>query len=163
MSKIPVFVSSPTSLNTKQDKFRRFIIDVLDELNMEARALGRSDYPKDYPLKEIAIIAKRCSGGIILGFEQMTVKSGTWKGRKITDPMLLPTPWNQIETGILFGLKLPLLIFKEDGITGGIFDLGTTEVFIHRIPEILNPQKKEEIKQVVLKWFAEVTIIHNQF
>jgi hypothetical protein len=36
---------------------------------MEPRTLGRGEYPKDYPLKEVYVTAKHCCGGIILGFE----------------------------------------------------------------------------------------------
>ena len=79
MSTIPVFISCPTTLNNRQTEFRKFLVKLLNDLNMEPRALGTSDYPKDYPLKEVAIIAKRCSGGIILGFEQMRVSAGKTK------------------------------------------------------------------------------------
>ena len=50
MSKIPVFVSCPSNLNDEQERKRKVIIDLLKELQMKPRALGRSDYPKDYPL-----------------------------------------------------------------------------------------------------------------
>lgn len=168
MSKIPVFISCPTTLNKKQNELRKFLTDLIEDLNMEPRALGRSDYPKDYPMKEIAIIARQCSGGIILGFEQMRITSGKLKiGTKnekdITSLQLFPTPWNQIEAGILFGLKLPLLIFKEEGISGGVFDNGITDAFVHSFPEKLNENKKDEIKQVVQKWFGEVSVLHNKF
>jgi hypothetical protein len=168
MSKIPVFISCPTTLTKKQKDIRKFLLDLLDDLNMEPRALGRSDYPKDYPLKEVAIIATRCSGGIILGFEQMRVtkgkiKYGTTSEKNIKNEILLPTPWNQIEAGILFGLKLPLLIFKESGITGGVFDHGITDAFVHTFPDKLDAHKKNEIKQVIQKWFAEVSVLHNKF
>ena len=76
---------------------------------------------------------------------------------------MLPTPWNHIEAGILFGLKLPLLIFKEEGINGGIFDHGITDAFIHTLPQKIDSKKKSEIKQVIQKWFAEVSVRHNQF
>lgn len=168
MSKIPIFISSPTTLNKKQNELRKFIVALLDELNMEARALGRSDYPKDYPLKEVAIIAKRCSGGIILGFEQLRVskgkiKVGTASEKEIKTELSFPTPWNQIEAGILFGLKLPLLIFKETGVTGGVFDNGISDAFVHNFPVKLTAQKKDEIKQVIQKWFAQVSVLHNQY
>lgn len=168
MSKIPVFISSPTTLNKKQNELRKFIVALLDDLNMEARALGRSDYPKDYPLKEVAIIAKRCSGGVILGFEQLRVskgkmKVGTTSEKDIKTELSLPTPWNQIEAGILFGLKLPLLIFKENGVTGGVFDNGISDAFVHTFPDKLTAQKKDEIKQVIQKWFAQVSVLHNQY
>ena len=168
MSKIPVFVSCPTTLNRKQNDLRNLLIDLLNELNIEPRALGKSDYPKDYPLKEVAIIAKRCSGGIILGFEQLRVqkgisKFGTKDKKRISSLVLLPTVWNHIEAGILFGLRLPLLIFKEKDVSGGVFDAGITDAFIHTFPDKLTLQKRNEIKQVVQKWFAEVSVLHNKF
>lgn len=77
--KIPVFVSSPTSLSEDQENARTRIVKVLDSLNLEPRALGRSDYPTEYPIREVFIIAKHCSGGIILGFEQIRVTGGLIK------------------------------------------------------------------------------------
>ena len=167
MSKIPVFISSPTTLNKKQNELREMIVNIIDDLNMEARALGRSDYPKDFPLKEVAIIAKRCSGGIILGFEQMRVSDGKTKvgtkDEKVIKDVILPTPWNHIEAGILFGLKMPLLIFKEEGISGGVFDHGITNAFVHTLPKKITVSKQNEIKQVIQKWFAEVSRLYNEF
>jgi len=162
MSKIPIFVSCPTDLNINQENQRNLIIDFLNEYNMEARALGRSDYPKDYPLKEIYVLAKHCAGGIILGFEQTYFKTGvskrgTTKETIIKNPISLPTPWNHIESGILFSLKLPLLIFKEPNIIGGVFDPGATDIFIHNMPTIpLDNAASNELKQVFLKWQGEV-------
>src|SRR5262245_53838427 len=77
--KIPIFVSCPTSLNPKQESSRRALMRFLDEFNLEPRALGRSDYPAEFPLREVLVIAKHCAGGIILGFEQFHATSGTWK------------------------------------------------------------------------------------
>ncbi len=68
--RIPVFVSCPTQLNSGQNRSRNVILEILEGLHIEPRALGRSDYPKDYPLKEVYAIAKHCHGGVILGFEQ---------------------------------------------------------------------------------------------
>src|SRR5437660_3411049 len=38
--------------------------------NLEPRAPGRSDYPTELPLREVLLVARHCSGGVILGFEQ---------------------------------------------------------------------------------------------
>ncbi len=163
--KIPVFVSSPTQLNPEQEGSRNVILTILDELHIEPRALGRSDYPKDVPLKEVYVIARHCHGGVILGYEQFYATGGTWKRgtgeeKKVTrsNSVSFPTPWNQLESGILFGLRLPLLIFRENEVFGGVFDVGTTEVFVHDIPPH-NPtkQQKAELKEVFLKWYAEVS------
>lgn len=170
MSKIPVFVSCPTDLSEEQEKKRKIIINILDDLQLEPRALGRGDYPKDYPLKEVYIIAKHCAGGIILGFEQLYVESGirkrniAGKEKKISNPVSIPTPWNNLEAGILFGLKLPMLIFKEENIEGGVFDYGISDAFVHNMPESkINSSKKDELKQVILKWFAQVSSKYTEY
>lgn len=169
--KIPVFVSCPTSLSPGQEKSRNVIMSMLDDLQLEPRALGRSDYPKDVPLREVYVIAKHCHGGIILGYEQFQATAGTWKrGTKEKKPIKksesisFATPWNQLEAGILFGLKLPLLIFKEEDVFGGVFDVGTTEVFVHQTPpQKPSKQKLDELKQVFLKWQAEVNRVYYEY
>ena len=107
--KISVFVSCPTTLNDKQNKARELILDQLEKLQLEPRALGREDFPVDYPLREVYTIAKHCSGGIVLGFTQFITDSGVWKkGTKEeseqSKTICFPTPWNHLEAGILFGL-----------------------------------------------------------
>jgi hypothetical protein len=157
--KIPVFVSCPTALNKNQEAQRSVVTDILASLNLEPRALGRSDYPADLPLREILVIARHCSGGVILGFNQFTATAGIWKqGTKgeaaISAPAKFPTAWNQLEAGILFSLGKPLLVFKEDGITGGVFDNGVTDVFVHKMPSTKG--SREELKEVFLKWRDKV-------
>jgi len=162
--KIPVFVSSPTALSPEQEDSRERIVKFLDKLNLEPRALGRSDYPTDYPLREVLVIAKHCSGGVILGFEQVRatgglVKPGTKSEKKIKSnaPLSIPTPWNHLEAGIMFGLRLPLLIFRQEGVSGGVFDNGVTDVFVHTIPVgTWKPSDDTSLKEVFLKWHAKV-------
>ena len=162
--RIPVFVSCPTNLNKKQDQSRDRILRELARLQLEPRALGRSDYPSEFPLREVYVIAKHCSGGIILGFQQFIGTAGVWKkGTKEQKrlgrgkPSHFPSPWNHLESGILFGLQLPLLIFREEPVRGGVFDEGVTDVFIHSIPGgDLKDAKLEAFREVLLKWSAKV-------
>src|SRR5215813_4779410 len=116
-TRIPVFVSAPTQLNPKQQQSYEQITGLLRRENLETRALGRSDYPTDYPLKEVYTIARHCAGGVILGYSQMIapklqVKPGVRiKGQKqpnVQNNAKFPTPWNHLEAGILFSLRLPL-------------------------------------------------------
>ena len=107
------------------------------------------------------MIARHCSGGVILGFSQSIArqlerKPGT-RERTIVKNVKLPTPWNQLEAGILFSLRLPLMVFREDGITGGVFDTGTTDVFINRLPvgRITKPEE-EQIVFSIQSWVARV-------
>jgi len=163
--KIPVFVSCPTALSERQEGGRSTLIKYLDDLNLEARALGRSDYPAEFPLREVLVIARHCAGGLILGFEQFQATAGTWKRgasgqRKLAskESVCFPTPWNHLEAGILFGLGLPILIFREDGISGGVFDNGVTDVFVHKMPAAKpSNADKESLKEVFLKWHARVS------
>ena len=47
--------------------------------------------------------------------------------------------------------------FKEDGITGGVFDPGVTDVFIHPMPKaVLAASEKKALRAVFLKWQAQV-------
>jgi hypothetical protein len=153
--KIPVFVSCPTSLSKDQEARRKIAIDILDSLNLEPRALGRSDYPADLPLREVLVIARHCAGGVILGFNQFTATAGLSKpGTKSEAPLSgaakFPSAWNHLEAGVLFSLGKPLLVFREDGIGGGIFDPGVTYVFIHKMPT--SKSDKSELREVFLKW-----------
>jgi hypothetical protein len=162
--KVPVFVSCPTALSPEQETTRTKIVSFLDELNLEPRALGRSDYPTEYPLREVYVIAKHCSGGVILGFEQIRVtagllKPGTSSQKSITakTPISIPTAWNHLEAGIIFGLRLPLLIFRESTVSGGVFDNGVTDVFVQTIPAgTWSKSDEKALKEVFLKWHAKV-------
>jgi hypothetical protein len=165
-TKIPVFVSAPTALNAKQKQSYKRIMHLLERENLEPRALGRSDYPTEYPLKEVYMIARRCAGGVILGYSQsiaskLKIKPGVpikgKKGPQFERNVKFPTPWNQLEAGILFSLRLPLMVFREDGITGGVFDVGVTDVFINRLP--LGRIAREEELQMIFSiqiWVARV-------
>jgi len=160
--RIPVFVSCPTSLNPDQEKSRKVILQEMDNLQLEPRALGRSDYPAEYPLREVYTIAKHCAGAVILGFSQFECQGGKWKAgtpaeRSVNGRAVFPTPWNNLEAGILYTLKLPIIVFHEDGISGGIFDVGATDLFINNMPVApLKPDQKDSLHEVFLKWSSKV-------
>lgn len=163
--KIPVFVSSPTLLSDSQRSVRQSIFSVLGNLNLEPRALGQSDYPTDLPLREVYVIAKHCAGGVILGFSQFFTsegvsKPGTAKEKKIAN-VSYPSPWNHLEAGVLFSLGLPLLVFREEGIVGGVFDDGVTDVFVHPMPR--DAESDVGVKEVFLKWRSKVDRIYYSF
>jgi hypothetical protein len=160
--KIPIFVSSPTTLSQRQEGSQRLILRELEHHGFEARSLGRSDYPTELPLREVLMIARHCAGAVILGFTQFRAESGILKpgskAEKVVDaPVLFPTAWNNLEAGILFSLRLPMLVFKEDGITGGIFDHGVSDVFVHPMPHAtLQTSEKRALRSLISKWQASV-------
>jgi hypothetical protein len=158
---IPVFVSCPTKLSPTQEKSRRLVAKELEKLNLEWRALGRSDYPTELPLREVLLLARRCSGGVILGFEQLHVESGTRRRgtseQKATSGVGVPSAWNHLEAGILVALGLPLLVFREEGVGDGVFDNGVTDVFVHHMPQAeLGSQERKALSAVFQKWQSAV-------
>ncbi len=169
--KIPVFVSCATKLNDSQNRSRDRIVRELNRLQLEPRALGSSDYPSDFPLREVYVIAKHCSGGLVLGFRQFTATAGVWKQGTKDQKRLsrgeaahFPTPWNHLEAGILFGLQLPLLIFREEPMAGGVFDEGVTDVFIHNMPAgDIKGSNLEGFREILLKWSARVREHYYRF
>ena len=162
--KIPVFVSSPTFLNIDQEASMKIVLEAINRFELEPRTLGRSDYPTELPLREVYVISKHCAGGIILGFEQFETSSGTWKrgtddeyAVDVGSTIKFPTPWNHLESGILYSLGLPTLVFKEDGISGGVFDPGVTDVFVHKMPTPkMSSNEKRALSGVFLKWQSKV-------
>lgn len=160
-ARIPVFVSAPTALSADQQASYDFIVELLAGEHFEHRALGRTDYGVDSPLKEVYSIARHCSGGVILGYEQMRAakvqaKPGTSASATLRN-VSFPTPWNNLEAGVLFGLRLPLLVFRQDGVRGGVFDEGVADVFIQRLPVgIPDSEAASEIEIVVKHWAGSV-------
>ena len=54
-------------------------------------------------------------------------------------------------------MGLPLMVFREEGISGGVFDNGVTDVFIQRLPVgIVSPEDKDQIKASMQFWAAKV-------
>jgi hypothetical protein len=159
---IPVFGSCPSHLNQYQDKAQRLILGELGHFGLEWRVLGQTDYPNEFPLREVLMLAKHCSGGLILGFSQFETKVGVWKKGTPYEsvqktPLAFPTPWNQLEAGILFSLGLPLLVFRDEHISGGIFDIGVTDLFIHEIPgSKLGKEGKKALREIFRKWAIKV-------
>ena len=161
--RIPVFVSSPSpdNLNPDQEASAEIILKLVRRYKLEWRALGRSDYPTGVPLREVLRMVRHCSGGIILGFEQFAAptgefKKGSPKAESATD-ISFPTPWNQLEAGILFSAGLPIMIFKEPNVKGGVFDVGSTEIFVQKMPtRTTSKQDLDDLDSAFQKWMIEV-------
>jgi hypothetical protein len=67
---------------------------------------------------------------------------------------MFPSEWNNLEAGILFALDKPLLVFREPGVSGGVFDVGVSDVFVHTMPVVGIDQSS--LKEVLLKWRDKV-------
>lgn len=174
---IPVFASVPSKLDERQDASKRFVYGVLAQVGLQPRTVGSTDRGLFNPLHEVRTLARHCAGGIVLGYHQISARMVLAKARERTTRRIVdveieeyfaPTPWNQLETGILFGLGLPLFVLRQNGITGGIFDEGASDVFVHEMPmpgrtwarrsgsDLRNPDVCRAFEEAVLRWQALV-------
>jgi hypothetical protein len=171
-----VFASVPSKLDDRQSASKRYIYERLNALELEPRTVGGSDPGMYNPLHEVRTLARHCAGGIILGYSQitarvargMTTQESSDGSYAVVESVIkqyrAPTPWNQLETGILFGLGLPLFVLKQDGISGGIFDAGASDVLIHTMPmpgrdwqaprsvDLRNPEAQRSFEVALLRW-----------
>ena len=160
--RIPVFVSCPSDLSPNQEAAAQLIKELIDKNKLVWRGLGRSDYSYKLPLTEVLGMIRHCSGGVVLGFKQFEApsgvfKPGTPKEKPTSDFVLMPTPWNHLEAGVLFNQELPILIFREEGIKGGIFDVGTPDVFIHQMPSPpLTADATDDLEMLFQNWASDV-------
>lgn len=156
-----VFVSSPSALADYQEQFREEIERILKERDLRPRTLGKTDYPNIAPIGAVAEVMNGCHGAVILGLKQMRVieglaKEGTEEEKQIENHFL-PTPWNHIEAGMAFGLKLPVLIIRERGIQEGVFEPSNSDRFIH---EVALPEQgwltSDNFLQPLNNWLEEI-------
>lgn len=159
---IPIFLSAPTRLSPPQAEVYEFAVGALTEEALSPRALGRSDFPQHDPLTEVFYVARACYGGVIMGFTQVEatkgkIKAGTEAEAEISTPLALPTPWNQIEAGLLMGMRKPLLIFSQDGVSGGVFDQGAFSGYLQKFrPGGMTIGDWEQMRERIRLWAADV-------
>ena len=125
-----VFLSRPTWIPDKFKNGLDIFLTKLNDLKLNPRTLGTTDYPTKSPLDEVIKIMKECRGAVILGYPQIEMSSGKVKNDEINTPIFLPTEWNQIEAGLAYASGLPLLVIHHIGVCRGIFDRGSLNSFI---------------------------------
>ena len=133
-----VFLSKPNALNAEQSAFCNRLQEILSERGLRARTLGETDYPNEAPVAAVKTVLRDCDGAIILGLAQLRVGHGVLKAgteaEKSAAGTIWPTAWNHIEAGMAFAMGVPLLVIREDGVAGGVFDVGSTDRFVHQAP-----------------------------
>lgn len=83
-------------------------------------------------------------------------KFGSTGERRDHEEKLFATGWNDLEAGVLFGLHLPLLVFHERGVAGGIFDNGVSDHKPHPMPY----EESDELHDLFSGWQAQVRAVH---
>jgi hypothetical protein len=132
-----VFVSKPTVMTPAQEAAYKGICDLLEDRGYTARSLGSTDFSNSAPLRAILRIMDECDGAMVLGFRQVEVETGTSKpgtpSASRIEKCYFSTPWNQIEASLAYAREIPVMLIREKGISGGVFDFGVTEYFVHEV------------------------------
>lgn len=160
MSKRDIFVSRPSTRNDQQEAFLAHLDGVLEKRDLRPVVVGQTDYPNRAPIHAVQDRLETCEGAIILGLEQLHVVEGRDKPGSAEEDTVkdvhLPTPWNQIEAGMAFMLELPMLIIKEEGVEGGVFDVGNSDRYIHQATMTTDWLESTEFTQPFNAWHEEV-------
>lgn len=131
-----VFLSRPTSLSHMNHRVIEEFEFFLKSRDIETVTIGSNKFTNDSPLVAVKEEMLKCDGAIIIGFSQTYIKEGTLKYKtefeKNVSNSFLSTPWNQIEAAVAFTFGMPFLIVADNNISGGIFDPGVTNNFIHK-------------------------------
>lgn len=132
-----VFVSKPSAVAEYQTQILEGVETALLERSLRPRTLGTTDYPNIAPVDAVKEVMSECHGAVILGLKQIRVirgvaKEGTEKEEALAE-YHLPTAWNHIEAGMAFALGQPVLIIREEGVSGGVFEVGSSDRYIHEV------------------------------
>jgi hypothetical protein len=128
-----IFVSRPSWVSAEFEEGLNTFLRVLKSHDLTPRTLGSSDFPHESPLNHVIEIMHECSGAIILGYPQITVKEGDLKGDKIENDVVLGTEWNHMEAALAYSQDKPLLVIHHETVTRGVFDKGTLNSFLHAV------------------------------
>lgn len=159
-SPLSIFLSRPTAVTVQQEAFCVELQRLLEERGVRGRTLGITDYPVRAPLGEVLDLMLRCDGVLVLGLVQANVETGVAKpgavGEKRIDGAQFATPWNQIEAGMAFALGLPVFLVREARVTGGVFDVGSSDRFLHQAELTTQWLQSRAFRQPLERWIQDV-------
>ncbi len=167
MSDVPIFVSTPSKLNHRQQA----VYDAIAQTMREARlrpCTVRSALPLQSPLTDVYKLARQCAGGLILGFRQaQSARLKRWPDTRfeteVAEAAYHPSPWNQLEAGILYSLGRPLLVLAEDGVGGGIFDTGAAGHVVHMLNvEAFDEAEEQRMCGLVAGWSLKIVGLRRE-
>jgi hypothetical protein len=115
-----VFLSLGAPSTPRHEAFVAACEDLLREHGLRPRALGRSEWSQERPLKHIRRVMSECAGTLVLAYERIHVAAGREKRghpheRELSD-VILPSVWNQVEAGMAYEMGHPLLVVVEEGL-----------------------------------------------
>lgn len=155
---VRVFVSRPSTLTSSQQAVWRLLEDTLEAAGAEVVTLERSDYPPAGVLSELHRVMADCRGVVVLGFRQLEISAGSWRPgtpeERPIDGTAEATPWNHVEAGIAAALRLPMFIVRDQGVTGGVFDM--KEEIITVVADMDDALERNQARTSLHGWLIEL-------
>jgi hypothetical protein len=148
--KLPVFLSHPQRKTPEQEKVYTFLRKTLLAFDLKPKTVD-TPYPTKAPLLEVRALAETCAGGVVLGFARRPYGDGAGSSSSAT-------PWNHLEAGMLFGLGLPLLIFRDRTVDDGIFDANATGDVVYEMPEPPFDHHRSYVIDPIRRWREKVEL-----
>jgi hypothetical protein len=116
-----IFVSMGTPYTEEYSKFRDDLEAFLhNRCGVDARIIGKNEYPSGSPLVHIREVMRTCHGVIIVAYERKFLESGIEKrGGDVAQAIskrTYTTPWNHVESSMAYSLGLPLYILCQRGL-----------------------------------------------
>lgn len=129
---IETFVSRPNWAPPIMEERLANFYQLLEDTGFKANTIGKNQIPLRTPFEDVHHLMLRCKCTIVLGLPQIFMNAGSVKFDDITNPLYLPSEWNQIEATMSIMLKLPTLVLLHKSVASrGIFDRGAANTFVH--------------------------------
>lgn len=157
---IDVFISVGRTSTPEQEEFVSAIEKYLRDNGLEPRAIGRSDFSSQQPLKFVEHLMNQCSGTVIIAFERIHIQEGIERrgsdAEKSIRNVNLPTVWNQIEASMAYVIGQPLLVIVEQGLSSeGLLETGY-DWYVQWVNIDASTLNNKEFKGVFADWKRRV-------
>ncbi len=168
---IPVFVSCSKAYLQRQEAFLVEVERALVEACLRPMTLGRSEYSIDAPLEAIRRLMTGSFGLITLAFRRSYVEVGTDRPMSdLGEPEVdrsktwLSSPYCQIEPAMAYQLGIPVLIWREDGVSAeGLLDRGAVGLSMPAFDLDTPPNLSDRMwRQPFQEWIDRVRSTHRK-
>lgn len=155
-----IFFSMPGKLRIEDSLMIRSVRDHLQQEGYEVCFYERGEYRMFGQLGNIRTLVQQCDGMIVFGLKQLHIEKATF--RPATDECetwsdrWLPTPWNEIETGMGLMAGMPILLIQDAEIDFGVFDSHISETSLHVIHADSADFKKFPEHREFISWKSRI-------
>ncbi len=152
---VTVFVSSPSVVRPADLGIVEAVCVCLVQQEYEPVRVSPDAYHHDRHLFDVRQMMAGCAGVIVIGLPQLELEVGRWRPataeERVLADTILPTPWNDIETGIGVGLGLPVLSIRAGCGPYGVFALSSQASGFDQA-ELSAPWSAADVAEVVRAW-----------